>query len=75
MMVNPVAPWRAVVSTTKVGGSSRQGSNRHLYADNILECGHRFEVRGEKALDAKFAKRRRCKKCYFSIEPLKEGSQ
>jgi hypothetical protein len=59
----PPEPWRRVVDTTKVSGRSTKGSNRHLHAHNILECGHRFEVRGERALDAKYVKRRRCRDC------------
>lgn len=49
------APWRKVVETTRnpVNGS----------ATNFLECGHHITFRGEKALDAKYVKRRRCRTC------------
>ena len=61
-----VGMWRRVVETTKVSGRSIRGSNRYLRAYNVLECGHRIEVRGERALDAKYAKRRRCSACVIA---------
>lgn len=54
---NGPAPWRAVVKTERLKTSA------HMVVVNWLECGHAVTIRGEKALDAKYATRRRCKAC------------
>lgn len=49
------APWRKVVKST------RNSITRSV--TNWLECGDYIIFRGEKALDAMDAKKRRCHKC------------
>lgn len=54
---NTKAPWRAVIENRRA---------RNVYpatAYQKLECGHLMIFTGEKALDARYVKKRRCKQC------------
>lgn len=48
-----VAPWRKVV------GKDRRG----LYWSELLECGHRYQLRTTKRWQESNADKRRCKQC------------
>jgi hypothetical protein len=53
------APWRAVVTTTKISGRGRFAKRRQ-----ILECGHHYVIKGHKAcLEATTVSRRKCREC------------
>lgn len=52
------APWRKVVRIERLPNWGRL-----LVYSNILECGHSLTFKGEKAWDAQYAEKRRCKEC------------
>lgn len=52
-------PWRAVTKAEKLPSIS----SRHHPTRLTLACGHTLLIRGEKAWDARYAKRKRCAQC------------
>jgi hypothetical protein len=53
------APWRAVVTTTKITGRGRLAKRRQ-----ILECRHTYVIKGRKAcIEAATVLRRKCREC------------
>lgn len=53
------APWRKVVRVDR----TNRNDSRRLHIINYLECGHWLKYSGERAHDAQYAERRRCKEC------------
>lgn len=54
-----VGSWRIVICTTPIRAVIVRGCPR-LLAANILECGHRYELRGKRAMNGHTVVRRRC---------------
>lgn len=52
-------PWRKVTEARKL----HTNDLRTMVVHTKLECGHEITDRGDRAYDAKFAKKRRCKQC------------